>query len=787
TGPRTPVVAGYESFREIARGGQGVIYSAIQASTRRLVAIKVLLDGSWSSVATQQRFEREIELVASLEHPGIVRVYDSGRTEDGRLCLIMELVEGDPLDRHARRRRESADHNEDIEETATLFAAIADAVQAAHQRGVIHRDLKPSNVLVNERNAPRVLDFGLARALVPEGLDPHRPTVSRSGQFLGSVPWASPEQVAGTPDAMDVRTDVYAIGVMLHEALTGAFPYRVDGSIAETLRNIVESEPSRPGAVRRAIPADLDAIVGSCLAKDPGRRYQSAAELAADLRSFLGGEAIRARRDSAWRSMGRTLGRYRRASIASVVASVALLAIAAVAWRQASIAEQERAVAQERFDQVRAVANSLLFELHDAIEPLAGSRGAREQLVTTALTYLRALQPDAGDDPDFAAELAAAYERVGDIEGNPHQPNLGHIVNALASYREALALRRRIADQRPDDPQALRSLARTLNLTGDVILWTGDTGGALAAYREAAEVLDRALRMDATERGIQRELLANLSKTGDVLSDRHEPEQSLESLRRALVVAQKLAEDPSSPRDQVNLCVSHSKISFVLLSAGETASALDHARQAVSVAQRVAEAEPDNASYARNWSVQLNQLAAVLVASGQLEEARRHLEVSLGIVQRLRSADLDEPLLASDEAYTLNKLGEVGLADDRPAEARGWFVQALDLRRQLAERDPANAAFRRAYGVAMSLVSAAEQALAADTTRSLDDRIADLASAESRMVGAAEVFEGMQAAGTLIKSDAELPATCRSQARQCAERRAALAASAAAPGDTVGP
>lgn len=334
-----PAIRGYDDLVEIARGGQGVVFRAVQRSTRRPVAIKVLLDGELASGVARRRFEREIDLVASLRHPNIVSVYDSGATDDGRLYLVMEFVEGVPLDQKWPEAGRAP-----LREVLTLVALIGDAVQYAHQRGVIHRDLKPSNIRVDSAGQPHILDFGLAK--VSEGQQGaafatiNRATLSTSGQFMGSLPWASPEQAIGNPDAIDARTDVYALGVMLHQMLTGRFPYDVSGGLKTTLDNITGAAPSRADRIRPEVGDEVGTIIAKTLSKEPDRRYQSAGELARDLRRFLDGEPIEAKRDSAWYTVKKTLRRYRVLAAAAALVMLATfggLAVSLLALKEARI------------------------------------------------------------------------------------------------------------------------------------------------------------------------------------------------------------------------------------------------------------------------------------------------------------------------------------------------------------------------------------------------------------------------------------------------------------------
>ena len=339
---RQDVYPGYEIIEELSHGGQGVVYKARQKSTKREVALKVLLDGPRASLAARRRFEREIELVAQLNHKNIIAIFHAGVSEGGQQFYVMDYVRGRPLGLYIRQQKLS------LHDTLRLFVDVCDAVQFAHQRGIIHRDLKPSNVLVDPEGQPKVLDFGLAKQVA--NLDELHVTLSN--QVVGTLPYMSPEQTRGGPESMDTRTDVYALGVMLYEALTGHYPYPVRGAMMDVLRHIAETPPTPPTrnwsretgvshlrsrssagkvvAPSRArncpIDADVQTIVLTALAKEPERRYQSAGALADDLRHYLGGEPIDAKRDSASYVLYKLARQH--AGMTATVASLALLTFA---------------------------------------------------------------------------------------------------------------------------------------------------------------------------------------------------------------------------------------------------------------------------------------------------------------------------------------------------------------------------------------------------------------------------------------------------------------------------
>jgi predicted Ser/Thr protein kinase len=278
---------GYDILKELHRGGQGIVYQAIQRSTKRKVAIKVVKEGPFASRGEKLRFEREVAILAQLRHANIVSIHDSGEA-GGCAYYVMDYIRGEALDRWL------AQNPRTVEEKLRLFFKIASAVGVAHLRGVTHRDLKPGNVLVDERGEPHILDFGLAKTA--GGMD--TTLMTRTGQFMGSLPWASPEQAEALPEKIDVRSDVYSLGVMLYQMLTGQFPYDVTGNMCDVLKRIMHAEPRRPRTVCREVRRELETILLACLEKQPQRRYKTAGELAEDIGRYLAGEPIRQRAPS---------------------------------------------------------------------------------------------------------------------------------------------------------------------------------------------------------------------------------------------------------------------------------------------------------------------------------------------------------------------------------------------------------------------------------------------------------------------------------------------------------
>ncbi len=363
-GEGEPVIArrfgAYTVRRCINAGGMAVVYEAEQEHPHRVVALKVLRGGLLSRSALK-RFHLESEVLGRLQHPGIARIYDAGMHREaaspegapGLPYFAMELIDGSPITRYAR------EHGLDLRGRMELVARVCDAVQHAHQHGVIHRDLKPANILVDQTGQPKILDFGVARATDSDLLVTTLHT--EAGQLVGTIPYMSPEQVVGDPAGVDTRSDVYALGVILYELLGGRLPYPVtETAIPEAARLIREQEPATLASIDRALRGDPSTIAARALEKDKSRRYQSAAELGADIQRFLTHEPIVARPASTLYQLGKMARRKKGVFVAAGLAVLTLIAATAVSVRLAVEAERARARAVGALSETEGVSEYLL-------------------------------------------------------------------------------------------------------------------------------------------------------------------------------------------------------------------------------------------------------------------------------------------------------------------------------------------------------------------------------------------------------------------------------------------
>jgi serine/threonine protein kinase/tetratricopeptide (TPR) repeat protein len=585
----------YEIVAEIGRGGMGEVYRAVRIDGQfdQQVAIKLVRGGMGSSFIVE-RFLHERQILATLTHPNIARLLGGGTTSEGAPYLVMELIEGERIDAYFQARRLS------VSDRLRLFLEVCSAVQYAHQRLVIHRDIKPGNILVTGDGVPKLLDFGIAKILDPSG--DAETTVARPM----TPEYASPEQVRG--ETITTATDVYSLGVVLYQLLTGRSPYRIASKSAHSWSHaITETDPQRPSTavmsplrveenadpsairseeilsdretspskLRRRLAGDVDSMLIMALRKEPERRYGSVQQLADDITRHLNGLPVISAKGSWSYAAGKFVARHRAVVAATALLMLALVAGIAATERQARIARTERARAQKRFEDVRQFSNSLIFEIHDALQDIPGTTPTRNLLLERAVQYLDRVAKDADGDSELQRELAWGYQRLATVQGDATVSNVGQLSAADMSSQKATALFEAVAHANPANTVDQLNVAMIHRQKGMSNVYYPD---GRPEIEKALAITDRLMRVDGDNSKVRMERAIELQILAASLSLSGEHNKSASTYRQSLEMVQAIVQrDPGYHNLPERIAKSQVQLGFELASTG----ALDAAQQQI--------------------------------------------------------------------------------------------------------------------------------------------------------------------------------------------------------------
>lgn len=660
-------IGDYRVVRRIGHGGMGVVYEAEQFEPRRNVALKVILGGQHVSELQIRYFQREVQTLARLNHPAIAAIYDAGRTGDGNHFFAMELVRGACLMDYASPLG--------IRERLMLFRKICEGISYAHQRGVLHRDIKPSNILVvddasaENRSSftlpftssatrvgqPKILDFGVARIMEEDAASPTIHT--ESGRLLGTLPYMSPEQAAGHPDQIDVRSDVYALGVVLYELLTGSLPYDVcSASLLSAVKIICEQQPVGPRAVNPDVPGEVSTIVLKALAKEPERRYQSVAALADDIERFLTGQPILARPASTTYQLRKLAARHK-----AVSALAAMLLLSVMGGGIGMMIHASRIAEEARKSQQLSAVISTLYESAD---PWKTGRTDMTVLETLDLKS-KELASELEDDPLVAA---AVRNTIGNL-----YKGLTKLEPAELHLQYALETRRRLlGDEHADTAESMNDL--------------GELRYEQARLEEAETLWRQALAVRRSRLGEESAAAAEtLNNLGNLLRRKGDLDEAQEDLEEAIRIRRRLhAEAQTNPhanarqRNKARNDVAQSLNNLAgLLRSRKTPDALSLAERHYREALRIRE-ETLGAQHPEVGKM-YNNLGKLLQDRGDYVGAEQSFQSALQILRGQQGIGQNHQFVAR----LLHSFAEVKLALNDPAAARALCEEALDMRRRL--------------------------------------------------------------------------------------------------------
>jgi len=719
------LVGQYRIISTIAEGGMGAVYLAERADAlfAHRVAIKLLR--TLRAQEEAQRFRAERQILASLNHPQIVTLLDGGTTADGQGYLVMEYVDGQPITQYCRDRRVP------LHDRLQLVRQVCAAVQYAHQHGIVHRDLKPANILVTADGGVKVLDFGIAKLLeeAPDG-------TATLTQGLGgplTPNYASPEQLRGL--AVTTASDVYALGVLTYEIATGLRPYETHGkALDEVLDLVVKTNPPRPSTARaradrddgavdgypaRPLAGDLDAIVAKAMRKEPQERYGSAGELSDDVRRYLNRQPVVARDPSAFYVLSRLASRHRATVAAAALALLAVLGALGVAVWQRQVAVAAQARAERRFRDVRQLSNALIFKIHDAVAPLAGSTPVRHTIVAEAVAYLEKLQSESADDPSLQLELAAAYRQIGSILGDPQRPNLGDLSGALKQLERARQLALGVANGPAATFDALAAVVGSDRQLADIVSRTDRARGrgyadeavdyarrafdrpsrdprarrvlANALFTKAlhTEGRDRVDVWEAASRLFEEELAAkptDLDRIRNVALVEKYRGGAYENLddwnaaalhyTRALEMDERRgAADPKSRQAQMDLAIDYANVGNIASEQGDLGRAAELYSKSLQIREALLASDPQDAAAAI-------KVGAAAWRYARVERQRGHYAEAAAAAERARVVLQSERVLPDTAAHrefgsALFELGLLAEHDKRQSAACGLYRQSV--------------------------------------------------------------------------------------------------------------
>ena len=652
----------YRVTAVLGYGGMGAVYRAVRDDQVYSgdVAIKALRHDFVEGPQARTRFRQERQILANLAHANIARLLDGG--EEPAPYLVMEKIEGVPITRYCQ--------DLPVEARLRLFLGVCDAVQYAHSHLVVHRDLKPANILVNAEGVPKLLDFGIAKLLPLDGSGDVAPTLTQTGLRLFTPDYASPEQIRGQP--ITTASDIYSLGAIFYELLAGCPPHRLakmsPGQMEETVATVQPLRPSvaSPAPLRHRLAGDLDNIALMALRKEPERRYSSAEALAEDIRRHLDGRPVLARPSTLKYRATKFLRRH-----AWGVAAVCVIAASLVMGLAAALYEAR--LARHRYRDVRQLASRFLFDFDDSIKNLPGTTRSRELVVQTGLRYLDRLYQDSGGDVDLLAELAAAYSKIGDVQGNPAMPSLGRTGDALASYARSRELWERVVAARPRDYKALRALAEVRMGTGDLLRITGKTLESGRMFAEGAAAASAALRGSPNDPQFIFSTGGAWLRAGDyhtmlnqMAIARGDFERSLELYRQAGRIA-------PQDRFQNAVAIALSRLGLNASSTDQLQESRSYHDQSLAIRQDLVARNPESQTYQRGLAAELLLAGAVFSSSQTLnlsdpETAIAFFRRGLTIQNALHKADLANRVNQADLVIVHMRLCET-LALVRPAEA----------------------------------------------------------------------------------------------------------------------
>ena len=754
----------YNILREIGRGGMGAVYLAERSDGefQQRFALKLMRRGL-ADPDLSRRFRRERQILASLNHPNIARLIDGGVSESAEPFLVMEYVEGLRIDDYCD------EHDLSTSQKLRLFLKVCRGVSYAHQHLVVHRDIKPSNILVTGEGVPKLLDFGIAKLL-----DPEQPGERTRTELRAFTPdYASPEQISG--GQITTASDVYSLGVLLRDLLHGTRSsqtarkapggWRSETSDEKTIATNLptDQEDENKGGrhnLRKVVSSELENIIAMARREDPSRRYASAAQLAEDVQRYLDGQPVRAQKDSFTYRAKKFIRRNKLTVGAAALVLLSLVVGLAFSLWQANVARRERDRAERRFSDVRQLSNALLTDIAPKIERLQGATEARQSLLVQSLKYLDSLAQEAEGDLALQAELAAAYEKVGDLQGNPANPNFIDTEAALKSYEKARAIRLKLLEKTPSDFEQRRNLAENHRVSGIIYGQANDFqtelknletalriyekllaenpasnelkfalakinynigtnhvtykkySGSFPYYEKAIAALENLRRGNPNQTDVIKLLGNSRTQLSNALSwEEKQTEAEAEAARAIELLEAAVASNPNDVNLRAGLWFAYWLTSSTY---EENNNRLSHhyALKALKIIEEIVKQDPANIGAKQQLSKSFSMLGQTSTNTGKPQEALLYLEKAYEVLRGITESRTKDNGLKTDLTTVLMRLGEAKFKQEKFQDALADFQEAANIHLEILQNLPADRRSKRNLALTYESIAETQEKIA---------------------------------------------------------------------------
>lgn len=692
-------VENYLILKRIGSGGMGAVYLAerVNSDFKQKVALKLIKRGM-DSEAIIKRFAIERRILSTLNHPNIAQLLDGGISSEGLPFFVMEFVDGKPLNQFC------LENHVPLGKRLQIFRQICSAVEHAHKNLVIHRDLKPSNVLVTEDGTPKLLDFGIAKLLSDDGFETAN-TATQGKMFTPE--YASPEQILGK--TVTTATDVYSLGVILYELLAQHRPFDVKGkSYEEIIRNVCETEPPKPSETlgnhyltvenepeiaqipKNQLRGDLDNIILKALRKEPSERYGSVQQFAEDISRFLNGLPVLARPQTRQYRFGKFVKRHKAGVLAAALILISLIGGISVATWQAIVARRERAKADLRFNDVRQLANSVIFDYQDRLKELAGSTEIQEKMISDAVAYLDRLSAESSQDLDLQMELAKAYVKIGDIQGNTGNLNRGQFDLAKESYLKALELYESAAQKNQSDSAVFNQLAENYKKLAGVERIEGNSGESVFYFEKSVETYRKSLEIKPDDTTSMQGLAWSQINIATLHEEPNQVDASLAMCREAVEIFEKLAaKEPDNEKLQNNLPNAYEALADILMAKPEKrGEALKIYETVLALFQEKQRQNPNDLELKQRIALEHSYIADALDSTDKAADATASYRKSLELYDEVVKIDAKNEYAVMERSYVKVMFGKFLVKQGKSSEAIEILQEPLKVLPARFEQNP---------------------------------------------------------------------------------------------------